>query len=244
MTDEKINIFSQLSRYSHVFFRQITENREYLYFWLLATMMDIAMIEAIKPWSWLLISTINLVIGLIAIGTVVRPVDKAFESIGLDYSKGYGKPHWIVDGKYPLSQDILRVNAAGYTPADYERYIGQLASRLNQPIKEIRKPSAHTPVIEVVLRRSHLPQTLAFKELPLGELKPGEFFLGKSDDAFERLSLKSMIHMLVAGQTGAGKTQFLRQFMATLLTTKKSQRLSVLNCSSGCFQPSLQTKRQ
>jgi hypothetical protein len=238
MKEAQQTVIGSVMRYAGVLAKQSTENREYLYFWILATLIDIAAAETTRPWAWAGIAGANLAVGLLAIGRIVRPIDQAFESIGLDYGVGYGKPRWIVDGKYPAAQDIIRVHAAGYSAADYEKHVNQLSARLSQPIKEIRKPSAVTPVVEVVLKRSHLPESLPYAELPLGDIHSGEFFVGKTDDSFEKLSLKGMIHMLVAGQTGSGKTQFLRQFMATILTQTHESFVALIDMKGGIdFQP-------
>ncbi len=223
----------RFSRYFKIFLSQAFQNREYAYFLAIATVMDIGLMTIVHPLGWLLIGLFNLFIGLVAIGSVVRKIEKAFETLGLDFEKGFGPPRWLVDGKYPASQEIIRINGAGYGPADYVKCLDHLAARLNQPIKEIRKPAPNLPVLEVVLKPSHLLDLLRFSDLPIGELKPGEFFVGKTDDAFEKLSLKQMVHMLVAGQTGSGKTQFLRQFMATVLTHCRDSFVALIDMKGG-----------
>jgi hypothetical protein len=212
---------------------QLAANREYLYFWVIATIVDIALLNALQPWAWIALAVVNLIFGVAALASVVGPVDKAFESIGLDFNTGYGTPQWLVEGKYPLTQDILRIKAAGYTPADFEKYLGQISSRLNLPIREIRKPSVKDPVLEVLIKRTQLPSHLEYSKLPLGDLKQGEFFLGQTEDGYERLSLSKMIHMLVAGQTGSGKTQFLRQCLATLLTQSRESHVCLIDMKGG-----------
>ncbi|MCM0606263.1 MAG: hypothetical protein KA715_09245 [Xanthomonadaceae bacterium] len=234
MTQSTENTFyKRLRRYGAVFIAQARVNREYIYFWILATALDVILFEALHPMSIGMIVLANLLVGFIAIGSVVRPIDKAFETIGLDYSKGYGEPTWIVRGKYPLKNDRIRIRAAGYDASDFEKHILQLSSRLSQPIKSISKPSATVPEIEVVLKRTNIPDSVAFHELDLNSLSQGEFFIGHGDEVVEKLSLTKMIHMLVAGQTGSGKTQFIKQFMTTVLTQTRGSYLCLIDMKGG-----------
>lgn len=223
----------RLMRYGGVLLSQFFTNREYFYFWTLATILDVVIFTATSPLAWSFFAIANLFFGLLAIVSIVRPVDKAFESIGLDYSKGYGKPVWIIEGKYPAKTDSYRIRAAGYEASDFEKYIGHISSRINQPVKEIRKPLATVPEIEVILKRSNLPSTLLFSALSLSDLKQGDFYLGQSDDKLETLNLSNMIHMLVAGQTGSGKTQFLKQFITTILTQSRSAFVALIDMKGG-----------
>ncbi len=233
MKSNEITWLKRLFRYGSVFISQLKENREYAYFWILTTVCDVVLFETVKPLSLSLFAVLNLLLGLLAIGTVVRPIDNAFETIGLDYSKGYGDPTWIVRGKYPLKHDSFRIRAAGYDSSDFEKNILQLSSRLNQPIKAIRKPSPTIPEIEVILKRSDIPNTLSFASLDFNTLAQGEFFIGQSNEGIEKLSLTKMIHMLVAGQTGAGKTQFLKQFLTTVLTHTRGAYVCLIDMKGG-----------
>lgn len=67
----------------------------------------------------------------------------------------------------------------------------------------------------------------------MAELKLGEFFVGQSDDGLERLSLAEMVHLLIAGQTGAGKTQFMRQVLATVLTRTRHSHVCLIDMKGG-----------
>lgn len=233
MNKEAPDTMAKFARYSGVLLSQLRVNREYAYYWILATLLDIALTETVHTWGWALIGIANFITGVCAIALLVRPIDQAFESLPLDYSKGYGRPLWLVEGKQPMKNEVLRVRAAGFTSSDYDKYLGQLSSRLCQPIKEIRKPSAEQPIIEVVLKRQSLPGSVEFDELPLPDLSQGEFFIGKSADGFEKLSLAKMTHMLVAGQTGSGKTQFIRQFLATVLTQTRNAHVALIDMKGG-----------
>ena len=230
--------FQKFLRSAVVTFSQAFTNIEYFYFWLLGTLIGIAWLSIASPYGWMLLSFFNFIVAVSAVASVVGPVDKAFESLSLDFTQGYGRPYWIVKGKYPAAQDIIQINAAGYSKNDFERFSDQISSRLSQPIREIRKPSAKSSVIEIVLKRSEIKSALKFEELPLSSLKGGEFFVGQSDDGLEKLAVADMIHMLVAGQTGMGKTQFIRQVLATILYQTRDAHICLIDMKGGVdYQP-------
>lgn len=220
-------------RYFEILLSQSLMNRDYIYYWILSSIIAVAMVNATHWISWILFTFVMLLFGLAGIASCVYPVDKALETIGLDYSTGYGTPKWLIDCKYPKKQDIIRISSAGYDAPDFEKFSNHLASRLRSPIKAIRKPSPSVPIIEIVLKRSSTPKVLPFSSLPLGELNQGEFFVGKSEDELVRLNLSKMIHMLVAGQTGSGKTQYLRQLIATLLTCTRQSHVCLIDMKGG-----------
>lgn len=220
-------------RFSSIMIRQMFSNWEYIYFLLLGTIIGPLWVGIYHPFWILFFAVYSFLIGVITIGLVVGPVDRAFETLGFDFSKGYGLPLWIVEGKHPLKSEIIRINAAGYSAKDFEAHLDQLSSRLSQSIKEIRKPSPSHPIIEVVLKRSHVPSTLSFDQIASSEFRPGEFIVGRGDDGLIRLLLSSMVHMLVAGQTGSGKTQFLRQVIATILSYTRYAHVCMIDMKGG-----------
>ncbi len=217
MKINKDQVTDNLIRSFQVFSKQFRINFQFTYFWVLGVILHIGVLRAHYVWQWVLIALFDLILGFAAIFNVIHPIDKAFSTIGLNFDKGYGKPTWLADEKFPLKSNILKIRAAGYTPEDFTPYIHQLESRINQPIKEIRK-LVDVPILEVEIRRTSIPKLLKFEDLPIDTLKQGEFFIGQTDDGIEKLELSKMIHMLAAGQTGMGKTQFVKQVFATVIT--------------------------
>ena len=84
-----------------------------------------------------------------------------------------------------------------------------------------------------MLKRSNIPSSLLFSALNLADLSQGEFYIGQSEDELLKLSLTKMVHMLVAGQTGAGKTQFIKQFITTVLTRTRSAFVCLIDMKGG-----------
>lgn len=223
----------RLLHYNRVTFRQFFVNWEYAAFFVIGTSLFISLMDSPNPWVWAFCAILTWIAGVMGVASLVSRVDRALESIGLDFTKGYGRPTWLVSDKFPARQDIIRFRAAGYSVADYERHSDQLAARLCQPIKAIRQPVATLPVIELVLRRSEIPSRLAFCDLPLDTLQTGEFFAGKSDDGLEKLSLAAMLHALIAGQTGSGKTVFIKMLLTTALARTHNVHIALIDMKEG-----------
>ena len=223
----------RLPRYLGILSFLLLRNFRFIYFWFLGTALFVDAFEAICLWSCILCGIFAMFIGLLGVIDVVRPVDEAFESLPLSYPQKYGKPQWIIDEAKPKSSDIYRVTSAGFTDQDFKPYLAQLAVRIGQPIKEIRQSSPASKVLELVLKKSDVPKLLKFDDLPFDKLGQGEFFVGMGDDDLQKLSLTQMIHMLVAEQTGGGKTTFLKQFIATILGYTRNAHVALIDMKSG-----------
>ena len=220
-------------RYLLTLASQFTKHYFYSYFWIIGTLLFAALFQTITLWGWGACAIFSLFTGSMVLCSKIAKVEKALESIPLNYPDTYGKPRWIVDEKCFLNSDILRITSGGFTANDFQPFIGQLAVRLEQPIREIRQPLASSRILEIVLKRSDVPRILHFSELSLNALAQGEFYVGKNDVGLEKLSLAKMTHMLVAGQTGGGKTQFLKQFMATILSHTRYSHVMLIDMKGG-----------
>lgn len=216
--DSRFKNITAFARYSRVTLTQWFSNPEYFLFWFITTTLAVAYFETMSFWAWAAIAVFNLFVGILAVGSVVRIVDRAMMSLGLGFDQaGYGLPTWIVDGARPLAQKIIRIHAAGFAASDFEKYLDQISSRLSQPIETVRKPSASLPIIEFVIKHSRLPDVLDYGNLKLEDLRSGEFFVGLGSKELKSVALSSLPHMIVAGQTGSGKTTFVLQVIATIL---------------------------
>jgi hypothetical protein len=233
MTTKKDPPVTRLPRYLKILYGQFFKNFQFAYFWIVGTFLCVAAFGAVHSWSWMLSAVVSLLIGIAGIANVVRPVDQALASIPLSYPDAYGKPIWIIDEVRPLKSEIYRITSGGFTAEDFKPFIGQLAVRIGEPIREIRQPASDRRILELVLKRSDVPRLLPFSELVLSSLSQGEFYVGKGDDGIEKLSLSNMIHLLVAGQTGGGKTQFLRQLIATILAHTRYSHAALIDMKGG-----------
>ncbi len=208
-------------------------NAEYFYFLVIGILVGILGTSSFGFFGMLGWVLWGVLMGVLGVASVIIPIDRAFCTLSLDFNRGFGRPTWIVQGKYPAARDVIRIRDAGYAASDYETHKEQIAARLAQPIKSIRKPSMNIKIIEVVLKRSSIPSVLAFEALPLSNLQQGEFYIGQSDDGIEKLTLTKMIHMLVAGQTGSGKTSFLKFLLLCILGRSKNAHVALIDMKGG-----------
>jgi S-DNA-T family DNA segregation ATPase FtsK/SpoIIIE len=171
--------------------------------------------------------------GWFAVTSAVSRVDKAFQSLPIRYSPEYGLPRWNVRGKYPLKKKVLEISAAGLSAQDFEDHMDKISSRLCEPIREISKPDAKKSVILVELGESRIPNRLSHDDLPWDSLKQGQFFIGIGENGLITLSLTDMVHLLVAGTTGMGKTAFEKQLLTTILGRTRLAHALVLDMKGG-----------
>lgn len=234
MTKTKNPFIDDLPLYLGRYLNQLRWNADFQYYIVIATLLQAIAMKSISPWIIAFSLVQYWIVGLFAIGLITRKIDRAFQSLPLNYQgTGYGKPRWIIEGKHPLRSDTFKITSAGFGEEDFKQHKNILASRLRFPIAEIRKPTASDPHIYVVVKKSELPSHLTFKSLDLASLTSGEFYLGQSEDGLIKTDLTRMIHMLVAGQTGSGKTQFLKQLITTLLLRTQNIHLCLIDMKGG-----------
>ncbi|MGK5083424.1 FtsK/SpoIIIE domain-containing protein [Bdellovibrionota bacterium FG-1] len=213
---------------------QFFSNPEYFYIWLIASSLAVGYFETINYWYWAAIGVFNLCVGILAVGSVVRVVDRAMMSLGLGFEKtGYGLPTWIVRGARPFQQETIRVKSAGFAASDFEKHLDQISSRLCLPIETVRKLSPAVPIIEFVTKNARAPNTLDYTSLKLEDLKPGEFYVGLDGVKMVRKFLADLPHMITAGQTGSGKTNFILQLLVTILSRTPWAHICMIDMKGG-----------
>ncbi len=218
---------------SGIVVRQIFSNPWYFYYLVIGALLLGGYFQAHRLWQWLLITPLCLFSGWMSIASSVVRVDRAFQSLPLRFSPEYGYPRWQVRGKYPLRKKVLEISAAGLGAQDFIDHMDKISSRLCEPIREISKPDAKRALILVELGESRIPNHLSYEDLPWHNLKQGEFFVGKGENGLVTLSLTEMVHLLVAGQTGMGKTAFEKQLLATILSRTKFSHGLILDMKGG-----------
>jgi FtsK/SpoIIIE family len=183
--------------------------------------------------AWIVVALFDFVIALLAIHTTVRPVETAFESCGLSFSPNYGTPKWILHTKYPCAADTLEFTACGHPAKAYQECVARISAGLNLPIKEITEHHPGAQVLQAHIVRTQIPRFVDFSAIDLDRLSSGHFMYGETDNGFKSETLDEMIHLLVAGQTGGGKTVFIQQVTLTTLARTREAHALVIDMKGG-----------
>ncbi len=137
------------------------------------------------------------------------------------------------NGRYPsLIEDIkiddhvrkLRLNTHGVPKSDFERELDRLEAVLNVTVVRILQEDSDRSKVELVYTLKDLgklevlenPDAFADAEIPIGMSYEGPI----------HINMRDVGHILVAGQTGGGKSNFLK--VATTILTKNNPESNVI----------------
>lgn len=124
----------------------------------------------------------------------------------------------------------LRLTSAGLTKKRFEQAKEILESNWKvfiEEISEIREKG----VIEIHYSHLPMPMLVPYKEEKAP--KSLEFIVGESRTAFQVSGFRENPHLLVAGQTGGGKSTFLRQMITHLYINNKSLEFTLIDLKGG-----------
>lgn len=117
------------------------------------------------------------------------------------------------------------IQSKGFTPEIIQEKRTELSAAMGVFIGDVsflKKPdgSTHADLLEVSYAWNDLPAMVPLRNVPVAGA--GEIVLGKSWQGWEKISLEQMLHMAVAGESGSGKSVFLRSMIVQLLATERN----------------------
>ena len=116
------------------------------------------------------------------------------------------------------------VNAKGFTPELISQKRAELSASMNLFLGDVgylkkQDGSTYANLIEIKYSWSDLPANVPLSSVPI--LSSGKVIFGLSTDGFYSLSLEEMVQLGVSGETGSGKSVFLRQLITQILVTDR-----------------------
>lgn len=143
----------------------------------------------------------------------------------------YGKrPYPAFDRLYKDSSRILRIKSQ-LTP--FKKYLDARAffeTGLGIYIDEINEDRING-FVDIIYTKVPMPKFVSGD--PVFTLSPCEFFVGQSKSAEVRGSFRKTPHLLVAGETGGGKSTFLKQLVAGIIHAMPKAEISIIDLKGG-----------
>lgn len=159
----------------------------------------------------------------------LRVLTSAFKNAGLE-SKIGRLPNLISDFPLDPMTRKMRLTNAGFPISSFQNQAKFIESELGIFIDEI-KESRERRAVDIIY--SHYPMANEVKYSSDQATRPYEFLIGQTRAHRVTSSLRDSPHLLVAGQTGGGKSTFLRQFIVHLHTQEKDCRFLLIDLKGG-----------
>jgi energy-coupling factor transporter ATP-binding protein EcfA2 len=153
----------------------------------------------------------------------------AFKNAGLE-SKIGRLPNLVSD--FPIDQMTrkMRLTNAGFPVSSFQNQSKFIESELGVFIDHIKENREHRS-IDIIY--SHYPMEDEVKYNPDSTSRAYEFMVGQTRAHMVTASLRESPHLLVAGQTGGGKSTFLRQLIVHLHSKHKTCKFLLIDLKGG-----------
>lgn len=188
-------------------------------------------------WSYFLYSFGGAMIGFIAWGLwqtylhnrVTWRLTEVFQNSGLKNSTGK-LPTFIFDKPLDEYTRRMRLSRACLPESQFVAAKESLESAMQVFIDEI-KENRECGTVDIVYSSHAIPKVVKFSGL--AEVGPDRFVIGETRARKIMVSLDEIPHFLVGGQSGGGKSTFLRQLITTLYLNNKTYKFVLMDLKDG-----------
>ncbi len=122
-------------------------------------------------------------------------------------------PSYVFDRPIDMETRKLRLKRMGISAKRFRDAVPEVEGNLQIFVDEVRENRV-AGTVDLIYSHHEMPNQVAFEDIE--DIPIGAFNVGRSRANKVHASLEKVPHLLVAGQTGGGKSTFLRQFIATL----------------------------
>ncbi|MBI4402587.1 MAG: hypothetical protein HY537_00410 [Deltaproteobacteria bacterium] len=160
---------------------------------------------------------------------LTRRLTEVFRAIGLQNKLG-SLPKLIVDVPLDTATRKLKLSRALLPLSEFQKAKPALESALHIFIDELREDRVKGTV-EIIYSHSPMPQTYEVRSYE--SYHATEFIIGTTRAKIVRCDLTATPHLLVAGQTGGGKSTFLRHLIVSLYLSLKDALFTLIDLKGG-----------
>lgn len=160
---------------------------------------------------------------------LLKRLTDTFISSGLKSPLGT-LPNFIFDRPMDEFTRKMRLSRSGLSKPQFDKARPALESSLQVYIDEIRE-NREAGTIDVIY--AHCPMPTLTQVERIAEIGRARFVVGKTRAKPVIASLRDVPHLMVAGQTGGGKSTFLRVFIVTLYINNQDAEFTLIDLKGG-----------
>lgn len=156
---------------------------------------------------------------------ITKTLEDTFESIGL--KNNLGKiPQYVFDVPIDETTRKLRLTRSAISAGAFADNRARIEGAMHIFIDEFRE-NRTKGTIDVIYSSTEMPEKFLFPDYK--NVSPPGFVVGTSRSKVIRSNLIDTPHLLIAGQSGGGKSTFTRQFITTLYLNDKSAQFTIID---------------
>lgn len=160
---------------------------------------------------------------------LIRRLTESFTCAGLVNPMGR-LPGFVFDRPIDGSTRKLRITRAAHPIAAFEKAKASLESSLQIFIDEFREHRT-SGVIDIIYAHEPMPKLVRLDDIfGVGR---NRFVVGKTRASEIKVSFREVPHLLIAGQTGSGKSTFLRSLITTLYLNDARCKFDLVDLKGG-----------
>ncbi|USN48497.1 MAG: DUF87 domain-containing protein [Pseudobdellovibrionaceae bacterium] len=160
---------------------------------------------------------------------LIKQLTEIFTNSGLKSLTGK-LPSFIFDRPIDKFTRRMRLSKAGQSLQKFEGSKSDLESGLQVFIDEITE-NRKNGTIDIIYSHSQLEELFNLKDFD--QIHSDSFLVGKGRSKQLFAKLEDTPHLLIAGQTGMGKSTFLRQLITSLYLKNKNYSLDLIDLKGG-----------
>jgi hypothetical protein len=158
-----------------------------------------------------------------------RELDRVFSEGGLRSIHGR-LPSLVFEKNCDDFTTQLRVTVAGANLDKFKKAKSSIESNMKVFIDDIRENRSQG-TIDIIYAKQEMPTDVVLKSPT--SIAPCRFLIGETRASVVWADLRKVPHLLIAGQTGGGKSSFLRQFTVTQLLNCKHSHFILIDLKEG-----------
>ncbi|MDC1174190.1 FtsK/SpoIIIE domain-containing protein [Bacteriovoracaceae bacterium] len=190
----------------------------------LGTLKNVSGVAGISTLVWLWICGIIPTIRL-------RGYQNALDCLGLKNAKDFA-PKVVDATRLDTYRVSLKVLAPGIGVEKIKARRDELQSSFEKDIEEINR-FKNPKYVEIILSTKFLPDFVDFSQALENLTESGSFIVGESKKEFVTCEIAKLPHMMIAGTTGGGKSQFFKQLLTGLLKSTDHLQMHLIDMKGG-----------